>query len=81
MSAAYHEVTKTQTKAFPSCLRAFVVKTTRARRLLLAILREIFDENAYARFLARRGLSPSRASYASFLAESRELRERRPRCC
>jgi hypothetical protein len=46
-----------------------------------SILREIFDESAYARFLERRGLTTSRQSYAAFLAESRAQRERRPRCC
>jgi len=46
-----------------------------------AILREIFDESAYARFLERRQLRTSPSAYAEFLAESRQQRERRPRCC
>ncbi len=46
-----------------------------------SILREIFDESAYARFLERRDLTTSRQAYAEFLAESRAQRERRPRCC
>jgi hypothetical protein len=49
--------------------------------LLLATLREIFDENAYARFLQHYRLEPSRASYAAFLRENASRRERRPRCC
>jgi hypothetical protein len=52
-----------------------------AWRLLIAILREIFDENAYARFLAREGLASSRAAYSAFLRERAALAERRPRCC
>lgn len=49
--------------------------------LLLAALREIFDESAYQRFLAREGLGASRASYAQFLREHDVQRARRPRCC
>ena len=49
--------------------------------LLLATLREIFDENAYARFLTRHSLAPSRAAYDEFLRENARARERRPRCC
>jgi hypothetical protein len=45
------------------------------------MLREIFDESAYARFLANRQLNTSRQAYAEFLAESRAQGERRPRCC
>ena len=44
-------------------------------------LREIFDENAYARFLAREGAAASRESYAAFLRENETARARRPRCC
>ena len=48
---------------------------------LSAILREIFDESAYARFLTSRGLISSRAAYAEFLHETEHARARRPRCC
>jgi hypothetical protein len=48
---------------------------------VLATLREIFDESAYARFLASRGIASSRAAYAEFLAETEHSRSRRPRCC
>ena len=50
-------------------------------QIVVATLREIFDEAAYERFLRRRALKAGRASYREFLAESRELRERKPRCC
>lgn len=50
-------------------------------RLLLVALRELFDEAAYARFLARTAQPSSRAAYASFLRERAASHERRPRCC
>ena len=56
-------------------------RTLEAWRLLMATLREIFDENAYARFLAKEGLASSRTAYAAFLRERAAMVERRPRCC
>jgi hypothetical protein len=58
-----------------------------ARRLrqieqtLLLMLREIFDESAYDRFLARQGVTASREAYGRFLREQGEARARRPKCC
>jgi hypothetical protein len=49
--------------------------------LLAETLREIFDENAYARFLTRNALPNSQSSYAEFLRQESHHRERRPRCC
>jgi hypothetical protein len=49
--------------------------------ILLATLREIFDESAYSRYLARTASQPSRASYAAFLDEKRAADLRRVRCC
>jgi hypothetical protein len=49
--------------------------------LFMAALREIFDENAYARFLAREGMPSSRVAYAAFLRERDAAAQRRPRCC
>ncbi len=49
--------------------------------LLLATLREIFDEAPYQRFLTRRQLAASANSYALFLEERQAAQERRPRCC
>jgi len=48
---------------------------------LLATLREIFDEAAYARFLHRSGLVSSIESYAAFRREFEEAKMRRPKCC
>jgi hypothetical protein len=50
-------------------------------QIILAALREIFDESAYARFLAQRHLSSSRAAYAAFRREYEVAKARRPRCC
>jgi len=50
-------------------------------QLVMACLREIFDESAYARFLARNRMASSRAAYAAFLRENETARARRPRCC
>ncbi len=54
---------------------------TRALRLLIATLREIFDESAYSRFLERGQLAPSREAYAAFCREYEVAKARRPRCC
>ena len=51
------------------------------RATFAAILREIFDESAYDRFLLRRGLQPSPATYADFWTEHETAKARRPRCC
>jgi len=50
-------------------------------KLALATLREIFDESAYARYLARAGERASRESYAAFLRENETARLKKPRCC
>lgn len=52
-----------------------------AAKLLLAALREIFDEAAYARYLAQTQKSPSREAYADFFRERQATQARRARCC
>jgi len=52
-----------------------------AASLLLSMLREVFDESAYARFLARHRVAHSREAYADFLRENELVKARRPRCC
>jgi hypothetical protein len=52
-----------------------------AVNIFVAVIREIFDESAYARFLDRKGVEGSRESYVEFLRESDALKARRPRCC
>jgi hypothetical protein len=49
--------------------------------LVLAALREIFDEAPYARFLQREQLLAGAESYRRFLEEQRGIQERKPRCC
>lgn len=56
-------------------------RVTAAYAIALSALREIFDENAYSRFLRLHHLEPSRTSYAAFLRENGLRRERRARCC
>ncbi len=48
---------------------------------LREMVREIFDESAYERFLARAGAVASRESYAEFLRENETARQKKPRCC
>lgn len=52
-----------------------------AWRIILATLREIFDENAYDRFLKRTRTSRSVASYRAFMQERESSIVTRPRCC
>jgi hypothetical protein len=51
-----------------------------AVRILISMLREIFDEAAYTRFLQRTQLASSAAAYAAFCRE-RETKAPKPRCC
>ena len=55
-------------------------KLQSAGALFIAMLREIFDESAYRRFLQRTGQAASRASYREFLAQRHGGRPC-PRCC
>lgn len=48
---------------------------------LAAVLREVFDESAYARFLVRTKAARSRESYAKFLREIECRKHSAPRCC
>jgi hypothetical protein len=56
-------------------------KLKKAIALLRAVLREIFDETAYQRFLRRTHLAPSGKSYAAFRVEQEKATAPRPRCC
>lgn len=49
--------------------------------ILLATLREIFDENAYQRFLLRTGNVVSVQSYSEFCREREAGIAKRPKCC
>jgi hypothetical protein len=50
-------------------------------RILLATLREIFDEAPYTRFLKRTQTTSSPEAYAAFWREREQRHARRPRCC
>jgi hypothetical protein len=54
---------------------------SKAARILLATLREIFDEAAYERFLHRTQMTSSQIAYAAFWRERELNQARRPRCC
>ncbi|HET9696659.1 MAG TPA: hypothetical protein VFP40_07310 [Terriglobales bacterium] len=54
---------------------------SRALKLFWQTLREIFDEAAYERYLAREGCTSSREAFAAFSEAAKTGRERRPRCC
>ena len=49
--------------------------------IVSAVLREIFDEASYARFLDRHKLASSQAAYWHFLRENESAKARRPKCC
>ena len=53
----------------------------KAAQILLAALREIFDEAAYERFLRRTDVISSKSAYADFWRERESSHARRPRCC
>jgi len=53
----------------------------RLLRVLLAVLREIGDENAYRRFLTLRGQAPSRENWRVFSDERMCAKYRKPKCC
>jgi hypothetical protein len=50
-------------------------------RTIIATVREIFDENAYERFLQRTHTARSVESYGAFLREREAGMARKPRCC
>jgi hypothetical protein len=56
-------------------------KIGKAVRLLGAVLREIFDEAAYARFLRRTNLPSSPCAYAAYWREREADHTRKARCC
>lgn len=53
----------------------------RVFRLAHEVLREIFDEAAYSRYLARHALASSTDTYGAFLREADQTLEHKPRCC
>ncbi len=58
-----------------------MIRVMRSFQLIVAALREIFDEAGYARFLHRRQVASSRQAYAEFCREREATLARRPKCC
>jgi hypothetical protein len=56
-------------------------RLTHAARIAFEMLREIFDEAAYSRFLQRHQMSSSPHAYDLFLREREATAARRIRCC
>jgi hypothetical protein len=50
-------------------------------RTVRDMVREIFDEASYARFLRRAHMKSSPQAYAAFWRERDDGHARRPRCC
>jgi len=61
--------------------RGLLAAVSRVASVSVAILREVFDESAYQRFLDRSQLESSPSAYAIFMKESEQAKSRRPRCC
>lgn len=76
MTACQHSPTKSHPRLSP-----WAETLRRGLALFRSALSEIFDESAYARFLARRQLTCSRESYGAFLREHEFTKARRPHCC
>ena len=58
-----------------------MTRLTNAVRIAWLMLREIFDEAAYARFLLQNQMSTSSRAYGLFLREREAAAARRVRCC
>jgi len=56
-------------------------RMSRVVQTIRAVVREIFDESAYDRFLLRTHASRSRASYREFTRERNAAMLKKPRCC
>ena len=54
---------------------------TQVAAVLGSLLREVFDESAYNRFLERNRISSSTAAFAAFREENDRLKAQRPKCC
>ena len=53
----------------------------KAGNLLVAVLRELADENAYERYLAHRGVTASPEEWRRFSNARLAARFERPKCC
>jgi hypothetical protein len=58
-----------------------MTRLIKAAHIFVAMLEEIFDESAYARFLERTKMRASAAAYAAFCREREAAGNRTPKCC
>jgi len=58
-----------------------MTRIKQALRILIAALREIFDEAAYVRFLERTKAESSPCAYAAFWRERESAGARKIKCC
>jgi hypothetical protein len=58
-----------------------MIQFRRFGRLVMALLRELADENAYRRHLAAHGRAHSGAEWKRFSEERLRARYTRPKCC
>lgn len=64
-----------------SGLTPFTARLREAGRLVLGLLRELGDENAYARYLESRGEAHSAAAWRAFSDERLRAKYKRAKCC
>jgi hypothetical protein len=62
-------------------ITGFAGELANAWHVIMAVLREIFDESAYERFLVRTHSARSVESYREFIQERESGAAPRPRCC
>ena len=72
---------KTEAKAHSRKVNALRAGIIRPLSVLIATLREIFDEAAYQRYLTRSEVASSAIAYHDFLREGETAKARCPRCC
>ena len=58
-----------------------IVRLAQLGRILMGILREIGDENAYARHLAARGVAPSKDEWRLFSDARMKRKYMGAKCC
>jgi hypothetical protein len=62
-------------------IRSLWERIVAARELAAAVLREIFDESAYERFLTQRQLTSNAAAYSQFCRERERIKVGPTKCC
>jgi hypothetical protein len=81
MRTVLHSAPASSTSLRTGRAREYVARLIHAGGIFLAALHEIFDESAYSRFIVRRQIASSPASYAAFCREQEAGKARRQKCC